>query len=174
MQAQIPELPPIQTDAVMALGKRARWFSWGYVLYVVYYLGIATLVAQHGVRFTGVGQVANDVVRLSNVFAPLFGYIVVNAALAASLRYFVPLHTAARWGTVAVAIVLALVAMSIYAFSVLHWVEEGRSFGSRSQIVGLGLVAGYAILAILVTGIARRLHRYVRIEDVWLPRYRTQ
>ena len=172
VQSQAASMPRIQTDAVLALGRRGRRLSWGYLLYVVYYLAVASLVARHGIRVSSAGQFANDVVRLSNVLTPLFSYIVVNAALAASLLYFVRMHTAARWAVAAIAIMLALVAAGVYVTSVIHWMTEDRAGGfSTSRMIGLGLVTGYVILAWLVTALARRLHRYVQIDDVWLLRY---
>ena len=172
MQAQMQEPPINQTDTVNALGRRARWLSLGYWVFVVYYIAIAVLVARHGVRFTSVGQFANDLVRLSNVFAPLFAYIVVNAAMAMSLCYFVSMHTAARWGAAVVAILLALVATGVYAYSLLRWLDEGTAASmSWRQFVGLGLSVGYVILAILVTILVRRLQRYVLVENVWLLKY---
>jgi hypothetical protein len=169
MRGQQP--PPIQTDAVMALGRRARWLSWAYLLFVLYYLAITALVVRHGIRLSSAGGFANDVVRLANVLAPLFCYIVVNAAIAVSLWFFVAMHPVARWSVAAVAVVVAAVSVGSYGLALWEWAEAGQPGGfAKRQIFGLGVVAAYVILAAFVVMVTRRLHRYVRVDDVWLLR----
>ena len=162
---------PIMTDTVMNLGARARRLAWGYFIYVLYYLGIGGLVFYYGVKPSGLTQIAQDIVRLSGVLVPLTGYIAANVVLGTSLRYIVPMHRAGRWLIAALSILMALIALGIYAKGLWRWYEAGfPRVLLKSQLFGLVLASGYVLLAYAVVRTAVALHRFVLIDGVWLPK----